>query len=1192
MIRRAFKLAQLFLLPCAIIRPVVAVDDKPTGTPDSKGGLQVMERTAKPDIASPSAEAESVLKQMKVPDGMKVDLWAAEPQLANPVALSVDERGRIFVAETHRLGSSVLDIRNYMFFLEDDLACRTVEDRIAMSKKWFGEHFSDLALEEDFIRLLEDRNHDGKADFNSIYAGGFNHPEDGIAAGVLARHDKVWATIIPDLWQFSGTDDKGVAKQRESLSHGYGIRFGYTGHDMHGLIMGPDGKLYFSIGDRAANITTKEGRHVMMPDCGGVFRCNQDGTGLELVHWGLRNPQELAFDDHGNLFTGDNDFDYGDTERLVYVVEGGDSGWRVGYQHPPLGKERVPWKAEQIWVSFGSSQDRYNGKENPNPNTDLGVRPAAYLPPVTNIGDGPSGLLFDPGTGISPKFRGHFFLCHSKGSYAKSEIHAFTVNEKGSTFELDQSTPFVSFVHSPDLDVGPDGAIYFLDWSETMRKTARGRIFKLSDPAVMSDPLTLETKALLEQGMGKRSLAELASLLAHTDRRVRMEAQFALATKGTDAAADLANVSSGSNDKVIGGFKGCTRHDLARLHAIWGLDQIGQTHKDVYTSLVRLLDDKDSEVRAQATKVLGNARFAEAKAAVISKLSDPSPRVKFFAAMAVAKLKAAEAGPAIIDLLGVNNDKDAYLRHACVLALVGIATKDDELPAPFASTNAVPLTEEGAALLKKAASDKSDAVRLASALAMRRLKMEDIGTLLSDANPQIVAEAARAINDEPVIAAMPALAKHLPMKLTSESTALREAVELRELNALFRIGRAEDAATLAQAASNQALEPFCRTEALFHLGNWASPPQRDRLLGITRPLPSREVEPARKALASAWSALMSDSSKDIKLAALDAARNLATKKLAPQLAALVTDKQQPADIRAAALTTLGDWDDKEAISSAVKAAQLSDEPVLQRASLSLLPKSDPEAAVATLESTFKGGDIAATAQALGVLSKIPGPKAEAMLAEWVKNLKEGRVPLKLQLEVIEAAKASKSGAVQTHLKAYMDALPKERSVAAFPYLLVGGDTQAGKKVFFEHTAAQCVRCHKIGGQGSEVGPVLDGIASRQTREYLLESVLFPNNKIAPGFEMTTVTLKDGKTVSGMVRKETDAELQVGAPVPNAPLEIVKKSDIASRTPGISAMPEMFTQVLTPRELRDLLAYLSSLREGAGKGKGGGKKKTK
>ena len=1131
----------LFFLPLLAL----AVDDKPTGVPDSKGGLQPAERTAKPQIAPASEEAANVLKNIQPPAGMKVDLWAAEPTLANPVALSIDERGRVFVVETHRLGSSVLDIRNYMFLLDDDLASKSVEDRLAMCHKHFGAQFDDLGKEEDVIRLLEDRDHHGYADFNSIYAGGFNKPEDGIAAGVLARHDHVWATIIPNLWSFDGTDDKGAAKSKQSLSYGYGVRFGYTGHDMHGLIQGPDGRLYFSIGDRAANVVTKEGKRIDNVNSGAVFRSETDGSNLGLVHTGLRNPQELAFDDFGNLFTGDNDFDYGDTERLVYVVEGGDSGWRVGYQHPPLGKERVTWKAEQIWVSFGSSQERYNGIANPNPNTDLGVRPAAYLPPVTNIGDGPSGFLFDPGTGISPAFRHHFFLCHSKGSYAKSEIHAFTLKEKGATFELGESKPFVKFTHSPDLDIAPDGSIYFLDWSETMSKTAKGRIYRMYDPAVLEDPKTLETKRLIEEGMSKRNTAELAQLLGHEDRRVRMEAQFELVKrKEVEALKQVAGKAP----------------LLARLHAIWGIGQLGR--KSPTSVLVPFLDDKESEVRAQAAKVIGETKV-NAAAQLIARLKDENSRVRFFAAQALGDIQAKDAVPALVEALTNNNDQDPYLRHACATALARI---NDE------------------AFFAKDFRKEPFPVQMGVLLAMRQIKSPSIRQFLdSSLSIKLVAEAARAISDGLIAECDKDLAATRPNSPDAADSPLVEPLMLRVIEARRRLGNVTG---LIQLAMDDKLpgKGALRTDCLDIVGELAHPMQRDRVLGISRPIKRvTNIHPA-PLLGKAITKLSGTASANdpdrvpVLLAAIGAAQKLEATALAPQLAALIRDPKQPASVRSAAMLTIGSWDDKPAIEAAVKAAQESNNATLRKASLQLLPHTEAATAVALLELTFKEGAKDETAEALRVLGQIKGAKAEAMLSDWLGSLIKGSVAPELQLEVIEAAKASSSPAIQAQLKTYQDALPKVRTTAAFPYLLAGGDPQAGKKVFFEHTAAQCVRCHKIGGKGSEVGPILDGIGKRQPRDYILESVLFPSNKIAQGFEMVMITTKDGKSHGGMVRKETESELQLSAPVPNSPVEIILKSEIANRTPGVSAMPEMFQQVLTPREIRDLTAYLAGLKK--------------
>ena len=143
---------------------------------------------------------------------------------------------------------------------------------------------------------------------------------------------------------------------------------------MHGLVFGPGGRLYFSIGDRASMIQT-EGHTVGTPDSGAVFRCEADGSGLEMVYQGLRNPQDLVFDAWGNLFTGDNNSDGGDQARWTWLVEGGDSGWRIGWQFlegRSAPNPRGPWNSEKMW----------------HPQND--AQPAYLTPPIKNISSGPS----------------------------------------------------------------------------------------------------------------------------------------------------------------------------------------------------------------------------------------------------------------------------------------------------------------------------------------------------------------------------------------------------------------------------------------------------------------------------------------------------------------------------------------------------------------------------------------------------------------------------------------------------------------------------------------------------------------------------------------------------------------------------------------------------------------------------------
>ena len=111
--------------------------------------------------------------------------------------------------------------------------------------------------------------------------------------------------------------------------------------------------------------------------------------------------------------------------------------------------------------------------------------------------------------------------------------------------------------------------------------------------------------------------------------------------------------------------------------------------------------------------------------------------------------------------------------------------------------------------------------------------------------------------------------------------------------------------------------------------------------------------------------------------------------------------------------------------------------------------------------------------------------------------------------------------------------------------------------------------------GGDVGPNLSGIATRGTSEYILESIVFPNQQIAPGFESVMVTLKSGAAHAGVLKSETADELVVNSPEDG--LLTVKKAEITQRDRGLSGMPEGMGQLLTRRELRDLLEYLGTLK---------------
>ena len=297
-----------------------------------------------------SEAAEKFMAQLQVPKSLKLQLFAAEPQLGNPVAIALDEQNRVFVAEQYRFNRGTEENRTRSFLLEDDLQASTPADRLAMYRKWankFDGGMDWFSRYSDQVRLVQDRDGDGRADHSTVFATGFNDPLDGLAAGVLAREGNVYFTCIPNLWQLRDSDNDGVADSRKALLTGFGVNAAFLGHDLHGLTFGPDGKLYFSVGDRGFHVQT-EGQTHSGPRTGAVFRCNADGSKFEVVHRGLRNPQELAFDQYGNLFADDNNCDKGDHARLVYVVEGGETGWNMAYQTIPEPYLTGPWHAERL----------------------------------------------------------------------------------------------------------------------------------------------------------------------------------------------------------------------------------------------------------------------------------------------------------------------------------------------------------------------------------------------------------------------------------------------------------------------------------------------------------------------------------------------------------------------------------------------------------------------------------------------------------------------------------------------------------------------------------------------------------------------------------------------------------------------------------------------------------------------------
>jgi quinoprotein glucose dehydrogenase len=1061
-------------------------------------------------------DAGSAMKTFKFDQGLTVSLFASEPLLANGVAFAPDDQGRWYVAETYRQEKGIEDNRGHANWLDDDIASKSVEDRLAMMRKFYPDaaKFSEkFEQAEERITRLEDTNGDGVADKTTVYADGFRDPLDGTGAGVIARGNEVWWTCIPNLWHFQDSNGDGKADVRDKQLTGFGVKFAFRGHDMHGLRFGPDGKLYFSIGDRGINVTSKEGRKFEEVDTGCIMRCNPDGTGFEVFATGVRNPQELAFNEYGDLFTGDNNSDGGDKARFVQLVEGGDCGWRMTYQYL---NDRGPWNREKLWDEKEGQNAKY------------------IIPPIANIGAGPSGLTYAPGTGLSPKFNGHFFLSDFRGAAGQSVVHDILLERKGAWYRLKERDDFIKGILTSDVEFGTDGGLYVLDWVESWSGSGKGRIYKFTAKEADVN-LQRETQKLLAEGMANRPDEELLNLFGHPDQRVRQAAQFSLAAKGAGVAPGLAKTAqSGPNQ-------------LARLHAIWGLGQIAEKKGDVAGLLLGLLSDGDAEVKAQAAKVLGDRRVGAAGEKLVPLLGDASPRVRFQAAMALGKIGHKPAFDALFTMAAENADKDPILRHGAVMGLVGVA-KPEQLAAKR--------------------SDGNPAVKNVAVVALRRLKSPLIAEFLRDPDEGVVLEAARAIHDKPVPEALPALAE-LVNTITSKNPRVLE----RAINANYRLGQAAHARALARFAGNPDVPESSRREALDALGEWANPNPKDRILNMWRPLPGRGATDATVALAPVLASLLKDQPSGVCEAAARAAQLLKLKDSAQALTELVMNQKAGTGARMAALFALKSWKDQR-LPQAAHAALGSKDDKLRSEGLKALAEADPPSAVKSIADVLERGSVREKQGALVALAAINLPEAKNVVSALMDRLIAGQCQQEIQLDVYEAAK--KCG-LQEKVQQFKASLPKEDPLSNFQLSLAGGDVEKGRRIFREKADVQCLRCHKCEIGDSQVGPDLTKIGTARDRRYLLESIVQPNAKVAEGFQIVTLTTKDNQMVAGRLMKDEGGKLTIETVDEHGkakPVE-VPGDQVKERLSAPSPMPENIRDQLSRWELRDLVEYLAT-----------------
>lgn len=268
--------------------------------------LQAGTRLFQENIRStPPLEPEDEEKTFILPPGFEIQLVASEPDIAKPMNLAFDRRGRLWVSSSHE----------YPF------------------------PAADPARSRDTIRILEDTNNDGRADIIKTFADRMNIP-----MGLIPYGDGVICFSIPYIWFLHDTDGDDQVDRREILYGPFD-----TTRDTHGMCssftLGNDGWIYATHGfNNRSRVKGKDGHEIVM-ESGNIFRFRPDGSRIELVSHGQVNPFGMAIDSRGDLFTADCH-----TRPINLVLPGGHHD-SFGKPHDGLGY--IPNLMEHLHDSTG-----------------------------------------------------------------------------------------------------------------------------------------------------------------------------------------------------------------------------------------------------------------------------------------------------------------------------------------------------------------------------------------------------------------------------------------------------------------------------------------------------------------------------------------------------------------------------------------------------------------------------------------------------------------------------------------------------------------------------------------------------------------------------------------------------------------------------------------------------------------------
>lgn len=544
---------------------------------------------------------ESSLADLKVYDGLSVGLFASEPMFSNPTNMAIDSRGRIWVTEAY----------NYRNKLNPKNPERKEGDR---------------------IMILEDTDHDGKADKSKVFYQG---TDVNAALGICVIGDKVIVSCSPNVFVFTDADGDDTPDKKELLFTG--IQGEQHDHGMHTFIFGHDGRLYFNMGNAGETLLTPagdtvvdiHGRKVVTDGKpfrqGMALRCELDGSNVEVLGHNFRNNYELAVDPYGTVWQSDNDDDGNKGVRINYVMEQGN----YGFTDEMTG---AGWRA------------RRTNMEKEIPLRHWHLNDPGVVPNLLQTGSGsPTGILMYEGTMLPEIFRSQLIHCEA----GHNVVRSYVVENDGAGYRakivnLLEATKDQWFRPS-DVTVAPDGSIFIADWYDPgvgghqVGDLDRGRIYRVAPPN--TDYVIPAVDVTTPEGAVKA--------LLNPNMDIRYQGYQSLLKMGNAAEPELAKLWKGENPRQ-------------RAQAFLLLTRLDDK-RDAY--FAEALSDKDPNIRIttlRTARQLNHDLLAEA-----SRLkNDPSPQVRREVALAIRGNATPEAAQIWTELAAQYDGKDRWYLEA------------------------------------------------------------------------------------------------------------------------------------------------------------------------------------------------------------------------------------------------------------------------------------------------------------------------------------------------------------------------------------------------------------------------------------------------------------------------------------------------------------------------------------------------